>query len=127
MDLKSYQILYRHEKQHKKNYVDNQFNDHSIIKFNNPHSNTDLNYKNIINVGLLEVNRSPEYGDQVTSKFYVDNFVRNSVDESNLLRLDPDEKFNLDDQDSIIPISTLTSLMTDIDLTETKFELPYEK
>ena len=69
----------------------------------------DLNYKSLINVGLIEINREPAYGDQVTSKFYVDNFVRNSVVESTLLRLDPEEKLDLHEQDSIIPNSTLTS------------------
>ena len=64
----------------------------------------------------MEINRRPEYGDQVTSKFYVDNFVRNSVDESTLLRLDPDEKLNLDEQDSIFLNSTLTSPKTIIEL-----------
>ena len=95
-----------------KNYVDNLFNDHSIIKINNPHPDIDLNNKNIINVGLIEINREPEYGDQVTSKFYVDNIIRHNVVESTLLRLDPDEKINLDEQDSIILNSTLTSPKT---------------
>ena len=84
----------------------------------------DLNHKNIINVGLIEINREPEYGDQVTSKFYVDNVVRKSVDESTLLRLDPDEKLNLNEQDSILLNSTLTSLKTDIELSKTIIELP---
>ena len=50
--------------------------------------------------------------------------VRNSVDESTLLRLDADEKLNLDEQDSIILDSTLISSKTDIDLSKTKIELP---
>ena len=58
------------------------------------------------------MNREPEYGDQVTSKIHVDNFVRNSVDEITLLRLDPQEKLNLDEQDSIFLNSTLTSPKT---------------
>ena len=98
-----------------KNYVCNKFNDPSIIKSHMPHPDIDLNYKYIINIGSIEVNKRPEWGDQVTSKFYVDNLVRNSVDESTLMRLDPDEKLNLDEQDSILPNSTLTSLKTDID------------
>ena len=98
-------------------------NDPSKIS-NNPHPGIDLNYKNIINVGLIEINLWPEYGDQVTSKLYVDNFVRNSVDESTLLRLDPDEKLNLDEQDSIFLNSTLSSLKTDTVLSKTKIELP---
>ena len=66
---------------------------------------------------MIETNREPEFGDQVTSKLYVDDNIRNNVVESTLLRLDPDGKLNLDEQDSIIPNSTLT-------LPETKNELP---
>ena len=97
-----------------KNYVDNKFNDPSIIKSNN--RDKDLKYKNIINVGLIEVNRPLEYGDQVPSKFYVDNTIRNNVAESTLLRLDPDEKLNLVEKDSIILNSTLTSPKTIIEV-----------
>ena len=107
-----------------KRYFDFEFNDYNIIKINKPHPDIDLNHKNFIDVGLIEVSREPEYGDQVTSKFYVDNFVRNSVDESTLLRLDPDENLNLDEQDSILLNSTLSSLETGIELSKTKIELP---
>ena len=62
-----------------KKYVDNFFNDLSVIKINNPHPDIDLNCKNIINVGLIKIYREPEDGDQVTSKFYVDNTIRNKV------------------------------------------------
>ena len=40
---------------------------------------------------------------------YVDDTITNSVDESSLLRSDPEEKLNLDKQDSIVLDSTLTS------------------
>ena len=73
---------------------------------------------------MIEVSRWPEWGDQVTSKLYVDNLVRNSVDESTLPRLDPDEKLNLNEQDSILPNSTLTSLKTNLEKTKTKIKLP---
>ena len=99
-----------------KNYVDNKINGHSIIKSNNPHPDIDLNYKNNINVGLIEVNRLPEYRDQLTPKYYVDIVIRNSVDESSLLRLDPDEKLNIEEQGSMLPKSTLTSPKTMIKL-----------
>ena len=95
-----------------KNFVDNKLNDPSIIKSNNPHPDIDLYYKNSINVGLIEINRMPESEDQLTSNFYVDNLVRNSVDESISMRFDPDEKLNLNEQDSIPPNSTLTSPKT---------------
>ena len=73
-----------------------------------------MNDRNITKVGSIELNRLPECGDQLTSKDYVDNLVRNSVDESTLLRLETDEKLNLDEQVSILLISTLTSLKVDI-------------
>ena len=43
---------------------------------------------------------------------YVDNFI----DESSLLRLDLDEKLKLDEQDSIVLNSTLTSPKTTIEI-----------
>ena len=76
----------------------------------------DLNDKVISDVTYIEVNRLPEFGDQLTSKLYVDNIVRNSIDESSLLRLDPDEKLNLDEHDSVLLYSTLTSSKTIIEL-----------
>ena len=48
----------------------------------------------------------------MTAKLYVDN----SIDESSLLRLDPDEKLKLDEQDSIVLNSTLTSPKTIIEI-----------
>ena len=99
-----------------KNYVDTNYNDPSIIKSNNSHPDIDLNNKSIINVGLIEVNRRPEYDDQVTSKIFVDNTIRNNVVESTLVRLDPDEKLNLDEQDSIILNSILISPKTIIEV-----------
>ena len=81
-----------------KNYVDNKFNDPSTIKSNNSHPDICLNYKNIINVGLIEVNHLPEYGDQSTSKYYVDYVDKKFNDPSmikNLTLLDFNDK-NLD-------------------------------
>ena len=100
-------------------YVDIIFNDPSVIKSNNRHPHIDMKYQNIINVGIKDVNSWPEWGNQVTSKLYVDNFVRNSVEESSLLRLDPNEKLNLHEQDSINPNSTLTT-------SKTKLEVPFK-
>ena len=51
-------------------------------------------------------------GEHLTAKYYVDNAIFYSVDESTLLRLDPDEKLKLVEQDSIILNSTITSLKT---------------
>ena len=58
----------------------------------------------------------PAVGEQLTAKFYDDHALSESVDESSLLRLDPDEKLKLDEQDSIILNSTLTSPKTIIEL-----------
>ena len=55
----------------------------------------------------------PAFPEHLTPKNYVD-YAR---DEPSLLRLDPDEKLNLDEQDSILLNSTLT-------LQNTKIELP---
>ena len=61
---------------------------------------------------MIEINRMPENGDQVTSKLYVDNLVRKGVEESTSLRFDPDEKLSLNEQDSILLNSTSTSPKT---------------
>ena len=54
----------------------------------------------------------PQIDSHLTAKLYVDN----SIDESSLLRLDPDEKLNLHEQNSIFLSSTLTSPKTIIEL-----------
>ena len=89
-----------------KKYADNLFNDPSIIK-NSTH--IDLNDKNITNARFIQVNQLPQIDSHLTAKLYVDNAISDSVDESSLLRLDPDEKLDLDNRDSIILNSTLTS------------------
>ena len=58
----------------------------------------------------------PPVREHLMPKFYVDNALFYKVDESFFLRLDPDEKLNLGEQDSVIPNSTLTSLNTIIEL-----------
>ena len=65
-----------------------------------------------ITLDSLNLNIKPAVGEHLTAKFYVDYAFSNSVDESSLLRLDPDEKLKLDEQDSIILNSTLTSPKT---------------
>ena len=91
-------------------------NSMTLKKYNNPHPDIDLDYKIIINVGLIEVNQWRETGAHVTSKLYIDNAIRNTLDESSLLRLDPDEKLKLDEQDSKFPNSILTSPKTIIEI-----------
>ena len=92
------------------NYVDNLFNDPSIIK-NTEH--TDLNDRNITNARFIEVNHLPQIDSHLTPKLYVDNAISDGVKESSLLRLDPDEKM---EQDSIILNSTLTSPKTILEI-----------
>ena len=58
----------------------------------------------------------PTVGEHLTAKCYVDNAKSDSADESSLLRLDPDEQSKLNEQDSIVLNSTLTSPKNVIDL-----------
>ena len=62
-----------------KNYVDNLFNDPSIIK-NNAH--IDLNDRNITNARFIQVNQLCQIDSHLTPKLYVDN----AIDESSLVR-----------------------------------------
>ena len=70
-----------------KNYVDNFFNDPSIIK-NNTH--IDLNDKNTTNARFIQVNQLPQIDSHLTAKLYVDN----AIDESSLVRNFQDNDFN---------------------------------
>ena len=83
-----------------KNYVDNKFNDSSIIR---NVDNVDFNDKDIDNVEWIKVNKWPRDAEHLTPKLYVDN----TIHESSLLRLHRDEKLNLDKQDSILLDSVL--------------------
>ena len=93
-----------------KSYVDNKFKDPSIIK-NTEH--IDLNDRNITNARFIQVNQLPQIDSHLTAKLYVDNAISDSIDESSLLRLDPDEKLT---QDSIILNSTLRSPKTILEI-----------
>ena len=93
-----------------KNYVDNLFNDPSILK-NTAH--IDLNDRNITNCRFLSVNQLPQIDSHLTAKLYVDNAISDGVNEQSLLRLDPDEKLT---QDSIVLNSSLTSPKTILEI-----------
>ena len=69
-----------------KNYVDNLFNDPSIIK-NNAH--IDLNDRNITNCRFLSVNQLPQIDSHLTAKLHVEN----SIDEPSLVRNNQDNDF----------------------------------
>ena len=62
------------------------------------------------------MNSFPAIPKQLAAKIYVDQAILYSVDEASLLRLDPDEKIKLDEQNSIFLISTLTFTKTIIEL-----------
>ena len=67
-------------------YVDNLFNDPTIIK-NNAH--IDLNDRNITNARFIQVNQLPQIDSHLTAKLYVDN----SIDEPSLVRNIQDNDF----------------------------------
>ena len=92
------------------NYVDNLFNDTSIVK-NNAH--IDLNDRNITNARFIQVNQLPQIDSHLTAKLYVDNAISDGVNEQSLLRLDPDEKLA---QDTIILNSTLSTPKTILEI-----------
>ena len=69
-----------------KNYVDNLFNDPSILK-NNAH--IDLNDRNITNARFIQVNQLPQIDSHLTAKLFVDN----SIDEPSLVRNNQDNDF----------------------------------
>ena len=70
-----------------KNYVDNLFNDSSIIK-NSAH--IDLNDRNITNAIFIQVNQLPQIDSHLTAKLYVDN----SINESSVVRNNKDKDFS---------------------------------
>ena len=88
-----------------KNYVDKKFNDPSMIK-NSTH--VGFNDKNLDEVRFIRVNSMPILEEQLSPKLFVDQAISDGVDESSLLRSDPDEKLDLDEQNSIVLYFTLT-------------------
>ena len=67
-------------------FVDNLFNDPSIIR-NNAH--IDLNDRNITNARFIQVNQLHQIDSHLTAKIYVDNLV----DESSLVQKNQDNDF----------------------------------
>ena len=63
-----------------KNYVDNLFNEPSILKST---THIDLNDRNITNVRFIQVNQLPQIDSYLTAKLYVDN----AIDKSSLVRI----------------------------------------
>ena len=94
-------------------YVDNKYNDPSISK-NNTH--VDFNDKNYDDVRFVRVKSMPAVGEHLTAKHYVDTAISYKGDESSLLRLDPQKKLKLNEQDSVILNFTFTSPKTIMEL-----------
>ena len=69
-----------------KHFVDNLFNDPSIIK-NTEH--IDLNDRNITNARFIQVNQLPQIDNHLTAKLYVDT----EIDQSSLVRNNQDDDF----------------------------------
>ena len=70
-----------------KHYVDNFFNDPSIIK-NIEH--IDLSDRNITKARFIQVNQGPQIDSHLTAKLYVDT----EIDQSLLIRNNQDNDFN---------------------------------
>ena len=94
-----------------KNFVDNKFNDSSIIK-NTDH--VDFNNEYIDNVRMISVNEMPEWVNDLTSKLYVVNALSyllsyvNELHEINRNRRDLSSVFN--DQENEFDNNKLTNL-----------------
>ena len=90
-------------------YLDTKFNDPSKIGYS---AHVDFYEKMFENVRFVKVNFLPAVRERLTPKFHIDNVSSNSLVESSLLRLDPNEESKLDEQDALILSSTLTAAKT---------------
>ena len=88
------------------NYVDNKFNDPSLLK-NTEHIN--LNDRNITNVRFLQVNQWPQIDSHLTPKLYVDT----EIDQSSLVRNNQDNDFNNINLTNISSITLNTQAVND--------------
>ena len=76
---------------------------------------------------MVKVNSLPAVREHLTPKCYVHEAIFHWLDELSFLRLDPDEKLRLDEQDSIILNSALTSPTTIMELpTKSYVDSSYE-
>ena len=96
-----------------KNFVNKKLNDPSIT---NNTAHVDFNDKNLDNVRFVKVNSKPAVREHLTPKYYVGQTISYWLGEISLLRLDADEQLKLDEQDSVIPNSALTSPKTIVEL-----------
>ena len=93
-----------------KQYVDNKFDDPSIIK-NTAH--VDFNDKNLDNVRFVKVNSMPAVGEHLTAKYYVDKAISDSIDESSLVRNNKDNDFGNYNLTNINSITLNTQAVND--------------
>ena len=89
-----------------KHYVNNLFNDPSIIK-NTEHIH--LNDRNITNARFIQVNQWPQIDSHLTPRLYVDI----AVDESSLVRNNQDNDFNNNNLTNINSITLNTQAVND--------------
>ena len=89
-----------------KPHVDDKFNGLSIKK-NTGHVH--FKYHKLDNVRFVKVNSYPGVAEHLCAKYYVNEAVSNSIDESSLLGIDLDEEIKLDEQVSMLLNSSLTS------------------
>ena len=95
-------------------------------KYNKEH--VDFNDENLDIFFIGEVNSIPAVGEHLTTNWYFDQTVFKNVDELSLLRLDPDEKLKLDEQDFKFINPFLTSPKTIVETpTKTYVESLSEK
>ena len=88
-------------------YVDNLFNDPSIIK-NTAH--IDLNDRNITNARFVQVNQLLQIDSHLTAKLYVDI---TAIDEPTLVRHNQDNDFNNNNLTNIYSITLNTQAVND--------------
>ena len=89
-----------------KKYVDNLFNDPSIVK-NTEH--IDLNDRNITNARFIRVNQMPQIDSHLTAELYVDN----AIDETSLVRNNQNNDFNNNNLTNINSITLNTQAVND--------------
>ena len=89
-----------------KKYVDNLFNNPSILK-NTEH--IDLNDRNITNARFIQVNQWPQIDSQLTAKLYVDT----EIDQLSLVRNNQDNDFNNNNLTNINSITLNTQAVVD--------------
>ena len=107
-----------------KSFVDNKCNDPSII-LNTAH--VDFNLKNLNNVRVFKVSSFAAIPKHLTGKTYVDQAMSDGAERLSILRLDPDEKLRLDEQNYILANSTLGLPKTIIGLPKNHMLLAYMK